>query len=144
MTLSLKFKGFNYVADIYQSFANADSLSSVVTTGGNSVAMTTNFGIDAVNNTVYQNDIAGGFTESNTDIATAVTNAGSLGLSVMVRPLIDFLPANFDTNPGGTNALNGSYGAGEFRAYYNPGAAGSTGANAFFASYETMIVAQAT
>jgi hypothetical protein len=138
----LTFKGVNYSADIYQSFTTVpNSLPTVVATGGNAVALTTNFGIDAVDNTVYQNDVAGGFTESNADIATAVQNAGSLGLSVMVRPLIDFLPKNYADDP---NPLNGStYYNDEFRNNYNPGAAGSAGADAFFASYQTMIVAQA-
>jgi hypothetical protein len=58
----------------------------------------------------------------------------------MVRPLIDFLPADYE---GDSNPLNGSYNNDEFRNNYNPGAAGSAGANAFFASYQTMIVAQA-
>ena len=117
-----------------------NSLPTVVTIGGNSVAVTTNFGIDAVDNTVYQNDVAGGFTESNADIAAAVSNAGSLGLSAMVRPLIDFLPADYAFDP---NPLNGSYYNDEFRNNYNPGAAGSASANAFFASYQALIVAQA-
>ena len=58
----------------------------------------------------------------------------------MVRPLIDFLPKDYadDANP-----LNGTYYNDEFRNNYNPGAAGSASADAFFASYQTMIVAQA-
>ena len=42
------------------------------------------------------------------------------------------------------NPKNGSYSADEFRNNYNPGAAGSAGANSFFASYKAMIVQQAT
>jgi hypothetical protein len=141
--LDLTYKGVNYVGDVYGSFTNADSLPSLASYNINAAALTADFGIDALNNTIYQNDVAGGYTESNADIQAAATQAESLGLKVMLRPLIDFLPANYDTDPGGTNALDGSYYADEWRSYYNPGAAGSAGAKAFFASYQSMIVAQA-
>ena len=133
------FHGGYYVADIYGSFAAASSLASLTPAGVNAVALTADFGIDAANSTVYQNDVAGGYTESDTNVAATMDSAVGLGLSVMIRPLIDFLPSNFDTAPGQTNPLNGSYSAGEFRSYYNP-----TNAADFFASYQTMIVQEAT
>jgi hypothetical protein len=130
--------GFNYVADVYGSYADANSLSSLAPDGVNTVALTADFGIDAENSTVYQNDVSGGYTESNADIAATIADAVNQGLSVMVRPLIDFLPDNYDTAPGQTNPLNGSYSASEWRSYYNP-----SNVAAFFASYQTMIVDQA-
>ncbi len=55
-----------------------------------------------------------------------------MGLSVTVRPLIDFVnPSDLTGTP---------YTLGEWRSYFNPGAAGSASANAFFASYEQMLL----
>ena len=53
----------------------------------------------------------------------------------MVKPLIDLLP---DADDSGTG-----YSAGEWRSLFNPGAAGSATANAFFASYKAMILSEA-
>jgi hypothetical protein len=133
------FNGVDYVADVYGSYAAASSLNSLAPAGVNAVALTADFGIDAENSTVYQNDVAGGYTESDTNVAATITAAVGQGLSVMVRPLIDFLPSNYDTNPGQPNPLNGSYSADEFRSYYNPANVAT-----FFASYQTMIVREAT
>ena len=137
-TQTLTFKGFNYVADLYGSFAQANSLAGVVATGANSVALTADFGIDAVTSTVYADRVAGGYTESTANVEATIGDALGLGLSVMYRPLIDFLPSNYDTDPGGTNAKNGAYYADQWRSYYNP-----TDVASFFASYKTMILAQA-
>ncbi len=134
------FNGVNYVADIYGSFANANSLPQAVAANVNAIAVVADFGIDAEHNTVYDNDVPGGFTETDDHIATTISNAVGLGLGVMVRPIIDFLPADYN---GDTNPLNAGYSNSEWRTYYNPGAAGSTGANSFFASYQSMLVGQA-
>jgi hypothetical protein len=133
------FNGVNYVADVYGSYADASSLSSLPAAGVNAVALTADFGIDAADSTVYQNDVPGGYTESDTNVAATINAATSLGLSVMVRPLIDFLPSNFETAPGQPNPLNAGYSPGEFRSYYNPADVAK-----FFASYQTMIVQEAT
>ena len=93
------YAGVNYVGDVDGSFADASSLGDLAAVHANAVAITADFGIDAVSNTVYQNDVAGGYTESNADIAAAISQAVHDGLSVMVRPLIDFLPDNFDIDP---------------------------------------------
>ena len=135
---SLTFKGVNYVADLYGSFAQAHSLSDVVSIGGNAAAVTADFGIDAVTSTIYADSVAGGYTESTANVETAIGDATSLGLSAMYRPLVDFLPSNYETDPGGTNAKNGSYSADQWRSDYNP-----TNVAAFFASYKTMILQQA-
>jgi hypothetical protein len=133
-------KGFNYVADVNGSYADANSLASLKSDGGgNAVALTSDYGIDAQTSTVYADDVDGGYTESDANVAATISDATALGLSVMVRPLIDFLPSNYDTAPGQTNPKNGAYSAGEFRSYYNP-----TDPAAFFASYQTMIVHEAT
>ena len=131
--------GVNYVADLYGSYADANSLASLDPVGVNTVALTADFGIDAQNSTVYQNDVPGGYTESNANIAATIDGSLNQGLSVMVRPLVDFLPGNYDTAPGQTNPLNGSYSADEWRSYYNP-----SNVAGFFASYQTMIVDEAT
>ncbi len=133
-----RYNGVNYVADVYGSYAAADSLPQLVADHGNAIAAVADFGIDAENSTVYDNDIPGGYTESDAHIAAAIQTAVSLGLNVMVRPLLDFLPSNYETAPGQTNPLNGGYPAGDFRSYYNP-----ANPAAFFASYQTMIVDQA-
>jgi autotransporter passenger strand-loop-strand repeat protein len=130
--------GVNYVADVYGSYADANSLASLKPEAVNSVALTADFGIDAENSTVYQNDIPGGYTESDANIGTTIKDAVSDGLSVMVRPLIDFLPSNYETAPGQTNSLNGAYSADQWRSDYNP-----SNVTAFFSSYQTMIVDQA-
>ncbi len=133
------FNGVDYVADVYGSYAAASSLGSLAAVNVNAVALVADFGIDARNSTVYQDDVAGGYTESDTNVAAAITSATGLGLSVMVRPLIDFLPSNYETAPGQTNPKNGSYSASEFRSYYNPSDVAT-----FFSSYQTMIVREAT
>jgi hypothetical protein len=107
--------GVNYVADVYGSFADASSLADLPAVNVDAVAVVTDFGIDAVNSNVYDNDVDGGFTESDANIAATISNATTLGLSVMVRPLIDFLPSNYSTGNGQPNPANGAYAAGESR-----------------------------
>jgi Right handed beta helix region len=122
---SLSFKGFNYVSYYNGGYANADSLSALVTTGANAVALAFEYGIDVNDSAVYAD---ANYTDSTAVIAATIAEANSQGLSVMVRPLIDFLdPTKI-----------GSYGVGDWRSTYNP-----TNAATFFASYKTMIVAVA-
>jgi hypothetical protein len=61
-------------------------------------------------------------------LGNTIAEATADGLSVMVRPLIDFL------NP----SLTGSYSVGDWRDFYNPANPAT-----FFASYQKMIVAEA-
>jgi Divergent InlB B-repeat domain len=122
---ALSFKGFNYVSYYNGGYANADSLAALAGTGANAAALAFEYGIDVKNSAVYA-DVS--YTESQSVIAATIAEANSHGMSVMVRPLIDFLdPAKI-----------GSYGVGDWRSTYNP-----TNAAAFFASYKTMIVAVA-
>jgi hypothetical protein len=122
---SLSFKGFNYVSYYNGGYANADSLAALAGTGANAAALAFEYGIDVKNSAVYAD---ANYTESQSVIAATIAEAKGRGLSVMVRPLIDFLdPAKI-----------GSYGVGDWRSTYNP-----TNAAAFFASYKTMIVAVA-
>ena len=123
--LSLSFKGFNYVSYYKGGYTNADSLAALTGTNANSAALAFEYGIDVQHSAVYA-DAA--YTDSLTTLAATIAEAKGHGLSVMVRPLIDFLdPAKI-----------GSYHVGDWRSYYNP-----TNAAAFFASYKTMIVAVA-
>jgi hypothetical protein len=140
----LVYKGVNYVADINGSYANADSVGHLATDNVNAAAITVDYGIDAVDDTVYADTVSGGYTESDTNVAATASEAVTDGLSVMVRPIIDFLSANYNEPEGTTNPKNGDYSPGEFRAYFNPGAAGSAGANSFFASYTNLMVREAT
>jgi hypothetical protein len=120
---SLSFKGFNYVSYYNGGYANADSLPALAGTGANAAALAFEYGIDVQNSAVYAD---ANYTESQSVIAATIAEANSHGLSVMVRPLIDFLdPAKI-----------GTYGVGDWRSTYNP-----ANAAAFFASYKTMIVA---
>ena len=122
---SLAYKGFNYVSYYNGAYENADSLPALVATGANTVALDIEYGIDVVNSAVYAD---ANYTDSLTALAATITEAKGDGLTVMVRPLIDFLdPAKI-----------GSYSVGDWRSLYNP-----TDAAAFFASYQSMIVAVA-
>jgi hypothetical protein len=115
-------KGFNYVSYYNGGYVNADSLSAMIGTGSNSVALAFEYGIDVQNSAVYA-DAA--YTDSMAVIAATIVEAKGHGLSVMVRPMIDFLdPAKI-----------GTYHVGDWRSFYNP-----TDPAAFFASYKTMIV----
>ena len=118
----LTYKGFNYVSYYNGAYENADSLPALVGTGANAVALTLEYGIDVQNSAVYADAT---YTDSLTALAATITEANDRGLSVMVRPLIDFLdPTKI-----------GSYSVGDWRSVYNP-----TDPAAFFASYKTMIV----
>ena len=120
---SLSFKGFNYVSYYKGGYANADSLPALAGTGTNAVALAFEYGIDVKNSAVYAD---ANYTESQSVIAATIAEANGHGMSVMVRPLIDFLdPTKI-----------GSYSVGDWRSSYNP-----ANPAAFFASYKTMIVA---
>jgi hypothetical protein len=122
---SLSFKGFNYVSYYNGGYANADSLPALAGTGANAVALSFEYGIDVQNSAVYAD---ANYTESQSVIAATIAEANGHGMSVMVRPLIDFLdPSKI-----------GSYSVGAWRSTYNP-----TNVAAFFASYKTMIVSVA-
>jgi hypothetical protein len=131
---TLTIKAVSYGAYSYGSYAAANSLPSVVALGANAVAEGSDFGIDAQNSTVYANAVAGGATESDADVAEAIGEATKLGLSVMLKPTIDFLPGA----SGQSNPMNGNYPAGTARTLYNP-----TSVASFFASYEQVIVEEA-
>jgi hypothetical protein len=119
---SLRAKGFNYVSYYNGGYANADSLPALVGTGANAAALSFEYGIDVQNSAVYAD---ANYTESQSVIAATIVEAKNRGLSVMVRPLLDFLdPSKI-----------GSYSVGDWRSTYNP-----TDTAAFFASYKTMIV----
>jgi hypothetical protein len=121
-SLSLTYAGFNYVSYYNGAYENADSLPALVGTGANAAALTLDYGIDVENSTVYADAT---YTDSLTALASTITEAKGRGLSVMVRPLIDFLdPSKI-----------GSYSVDDWRSLYNP-----TNVSAFFASYQTMIV----
>src|SRR5580704_10642649 len=123
--LALSYKGFNYVSYYNGAYENADSLAAMVGTGANAAALALEYGIDVQNSAVYADAT---YTDSLTALAATITEANGKGLTVMVRPLIDFLdPAKI-----------GSYSVGDWRSFYNP-----TNAAAFFASYKSMIVAVA-
>ena len=129
MTLSLLEKGFDYVDYLNGGYGNANSLAALVTTGANSIEASIEYGIDPQTNTVYADPV---FTDNLAAYGATIARAVSMGLSVTVRPLIDFV------NP--TYLAGTSYSFGEWRSYFNPGPAGSAGANDFFASYAQMLL----
>ncbi len=129
MTLSLLEKGFDYVDYLNGGYENADSLAALVATGANSIETSIEYGIDPQTDTVYADQL---FTDNLAAYGATIAQAVSMGLSVTVRPLIDFV------NP--TYLAGTPYSFGEWRSYFNPGPAGSAGANAFFASYEQMLL----
>ena len=132
MTLSLTNQGFDYVAYYNGAYENADSLPALAQTGANSVELSLEYGIDPHSSTVYADS---NYTDSLAALGASIRQAVALGQAVMVRPLIDFLkPSDLTGTP---------YSVGDWRTYYNPGAAGSATANTFFASYTTMILQEA-
>jgi hypothetical protein len=140
VTLTLKYAGFNYVADVDGSYADANSLSAMISaTGSNSVALTVDYAIDPQTSTVYADYSTAtttGITETLANLTATIQNAETDGLTVMVRPLVDF---SYNASPAMLTASNGTvYADGDWRAYYNP-----TDPAAFFASYQSMIVAAA-
>ena len=140
MTLKLIYAGFNYVADIDGSYTYADSLSAMQSiTASNSVALTDDYGIDAATSTVYgdyNTATTFGNTETIANLTATIQEAESDGMTVMVRPLIDF---TIDASQAMLLASDGTqYENGDWRAYYNP-----TNVAQFFSSYDTMIVNEA-
>jgi hypothetical protein len=122
---SLQYKGFDYVAFFNGAYEDSDSLPSLVQTGANSIEATLDYGIDVATSQVVADP---NYTDSLAALGNTIAQAESLGLSVMVRPLIDFL------NP----AEIAPYSVGEWRQDYQP-----TNVAAFFASYQQMIVQEA-
>ena len=121
----LQYRGFDYVAFYNGAYENANSLPTLVETGANSIEATLDYGIDAQTSQVVADP---NYTDSLSALGSTIAQAESLGLSVMVRPLIDFL------NP----AESAPYSVGDWRQDYHP-----TNVAAFFASYQQMIVAEA-
>ena len=140
MTLTLKYAGFNYVADYDGAYTQANSLANMIAeTSSNSVALTVDYAIDPQTSTVYgdyNTSTTTGITESLADLTSTIQQAEAAGLSVLVRPLIDF---SYNATQAMLVSGNGTvYSDGDWRAYYNP-----TNVATFFASYQTMIVAEA-
>src|ERR1700733_2255570 len=123
--VKLQYQGFDYVAFYNGAYENSDSLPALAATGANSVELTLDYGINVTNSQVVADS---NYTDSLAALGQAIDQSEALGLSVMVRPLIDFL------NP----SVIGSYSVGEWRQDYQP-----TNVAAFFASYKQMIVAEA-
>ncbi len=94
MTLKLTYAGFNYVADVDGSYADANSLPTMIAdTASNAVALTDDYGIDVATSTVYADsntDTTTGNTETIANLTATIEAAESDGLSVLVRPLLDF------------------------------------------------------
>ena len=124
-SFSLQYKGFDYVAFYNGAYEDADSLPGLVQTGANSIEATLDYGIDVTTSQVVADP---NYTDSLTALGNTIKQAEGLGLSVMVRPLIDFL------NPSEI----APYSVGDWRQYYQP-----TNVATFFASYKQMIVGEA-
>jgi hypothetical protein len=125
MSFSLAYWGFDYVSYYNGGYENADSLGDLALTGANSAGLNLEYGINVNTSTIYAD---ANYTDSLTALGNTISEARSLGLSVMVKPLIDFL----DPSKIGPNAV------GDWRAYFNP-----ANPAAFFASYKSMMVAEA-
>lgn len=123
--LHLQYQGFNYPAFYNGGYENGDTLASLQATGSNSVALEDEYSIDVQNSTIVSDP---NYTDSLTSLGDTIKEAEADGQQVMVRPLIDFL------NPSIDGGLTGDY-----RSYFNP-----ANPSAFFASYQTMLVDQAT
>jgi VCBS repeat-containing protein len=98
VTLTLTYKGFNYVDYYNGEYSDNDTLSDVEATGANSVALTPDWGIDLATSSIYA---GGATTDSLADLTTAIDEANADGMTSFVRPLIDFLyPQESKTYPG--------------------------------------------
>ena len=102
-----------------------NSLPSLVQTGANSIEATLDYGINAATSQVVTDP---NYTDSQAALGSTIAQAENLGLSVMVRPLIDFLDP----------AQSAPYSVGDWRQNYQP-----SDVAAFFASYQQMIVQEA-
>ena len=132
MALSWQYRGFAYTSYYNGAYENANSLNALIATGANAIETTLDWGIDPLTNTVYADP---NYTDPLSAEAAMIQQAVAAGLQVMVKPNIDFEnPAYLKGTP---------YSVGDWRTYYNPGAAGSAGANSFFASYKTMLLQEA-
>src|ERR1019366_4418660 len=90
-----------------------------------SIEATLDYGINVTTSQVVDDP---NYTDSLAALGNTIAQAESLGLSVIVRPLIDFL----------SPSKIGPYSVGEWRQDYQP-----TNVAAFFASYKQMIVQEA-
>jgi hypothetical protein len=124
-TFSLQYKGFDYIASYNGAYENSNSLPTLVQTGANSIEATLGYGINVATSQVVADP---NYTDSLTALGNTIAQAESLGLSVMVRPLISFLDP----------AVVAPYSVGEWRQDYHP-----TNVATFFASYKQMIIAEA-
>src|SRR5258708_34216883 len=88
MSLTLAYRGFDYVSYYNGGYQNADSLSALAASGANAAGLNLEYGINVNNSTVY---VDANYTDSLTALGNTITEARSLGLTVMVKPLIDFL-----------------------------------------------------
>src|ERR1039457_4595741 len=88
VTFSLQYKGFDYVAFFNGAYEDSNSLPSLVQTGANSIEVTLDNGINVKTSQVVAD---ANYTDSLAALGNAIHQAESLSLSVMVRPLIDFL-----------------------------------------------------
>lgn len=88
MTLRLQFKGFNYVDYYRGEYSDNNSLDGVVKTGSNGVALTPDWGIDIADSKIYA---GGATTDTLANLRLAVDEANDVGLTSMVRPLVDIL-----------------------------------------------------
>ena len=132
MALKWIFRGFNYSSYYNGAYENDDSLNALAATGANAMATTLCWGIDPVNNTVYDDSE---FTDPLTAEASMIRQGVAEGLTVLVKPQVDFENAAL--------LKNTPYYVDDWRTYYNPGPAGSAGANSFFATYKTMLLKEA-
>jgi hypothetical protein len=123
LTLALLYQGFDYVSYYNGAFEDADSLGDLAQTGANAVALNLQYGIDSVNSISYADP---DYTDSLDALSSTIQEALGYGLSVMVRPLIDFVDP----------ARHPDYDQGEWRAYFNP-----SDPDAFFASYNQILLA---
>ena len=125
-TFSLQYKGFDYISSYNGAYENSNSLPTLVQTGANSIEATLGYGINVATSQVVADS---SYTDSLNALGNTIAQAESLGLSVMVKPVIGFL------NP----AVIAPYSFGEWREDYQP-----ANVAAFFASYKQMIIAEAT
>jgi GTA TIM-barrel-like domain len=122
VTLVLQYKGFNYTSYYNGAYEDADSLVALAQTGANAVALNLQYGIDSVASIAYADP---NYTDSLDALASTIQEALGYGLSVMVRPLIDFVDP--DRNP--------EYNPGDWRAYFNP-----SDFDSFFATYKQIVL----
>lgn len=136
MTLSLQYKGFDYVAFFKGAYEDSDSLPELAQTGADSIEATLDYGIDVNTSQVVADQ---NYTDSLTALGSTIAQAEQLGLTVMVRPS-GILWYNASTGDTEEWLIDNGQWAGSVDLGLHPGGAQIAGVGAFAGSGTSGIL----